>query len=209
MAVQKVALVTGAGTGIGKAAALALAKEGYAVVLAGRRADKLEETAKEAGNAKTLAVPTDVSDPESIRALFARVKKEFGRLDVLFNNAGIGAPAVPMEELPLETWKKVVDTNLTGIFVCTQEAIKIMKAQGPEGRPHHQQRLDLGAHPRARAPRPTPRPSMRSPDSPSRPRSTAANDMILCSQIDVGNARHAPSPSAWCRARACFSRTAA
>src|SRR5215813_5219019 len=130
---DKVAVVTGAGTGIGKAAALALAKDGYAVVLAGRRADKLDETAKEAGNAKTISVPTDVGDPESIRALFARVKKEFGRLDVLFNNAGIGAPAVPMEELPLETWKKVVDTNLTGVFVCTQEAVKIMKAQEPKG----------------------------------------------------------------------------
>ena len=136
MAVQKVALVTGAGTGIGKAAALALAKDGYAVVLAGRRLDKLEETAKEAGNAKTLAVAADVADVESIRALFARVKKEFGRLDVLFNNAGIGAPAVPMEELPVETWKKVVDTNLTGMFVCTQEAIKIMKAQDQIGRAH-------------------------------------------------------------------------
>ena len=133
MAEQKVAIVTGAGTGIGKAVSLALAKDGYAVVLAGRRADKLEETKKEAGNAKTLAVPTDVSDPESIKALFARTKQEYGRLDLLFNNAGIGAPAVPMEELPLETWKKVVDTNLTGIFVCTQEAIKIMKAQTPKG----------------------------------------------------------------------------
>src|ERR1043166_808710 len=101
---QRVAVVTGAGTGIGKAVALALAKDGYAVVLAGRRADKLDETAKEAGNAKTMSVPTDVSDPESIRALFARTKREFGRLDVLFNNAGIGAPAVPIEELPLETW---------------------------------------------------------------------------------------------------------
>ena len=132
MAEQKVAIVTGAGTGIGKAVALALAKDGYAVVLAGRRADKLEETAREAGNAKTLSVPTDVSDPESIKALFARTKKEFGRLDLLFNNAGIGAPAVPMEELPLETWRKVVDTNLTGVFVCTQEAVKIMMGRGVE-----------------------------------------------------------------------------
>src|SRR5215813_4304463 len=98
---DKVAIVTGAGTGIGKAVSLALAKDGYAVVLAGRRADKLDETAREAGNAKTLSVPTDVSDPEAIKALFARTKKEFGRLDILFNNAGIGAPAVPMEELPL------------------------------------------------------------------------------------------------------------
>ena len=132
MAVQKVALVTGAGTGVGKAVSLALAREDYAVVLAGRREDKLAETAREAGNAKTLMVPTDVSDPASVKALFA-AKKEFGRLDVLFNNAGIGAPAMPLEDLPLETWQKVVDTNLTGIFLCTQEAIRIMKAQDPRG----------------------------------------------------------------------------
>ncbi|MEW6452753.1 MAG: SDR family oxidoreductase [Pseudomonadota bacterium] len=187
MAVQKVALVTGAGTGIGKAAALALAKDGYAVVLAGRRLDKLEETAKEAGNAKTLAVAADVADVESIRALFARVKKEFGRLDVLFNNAGIGAPAVPMEELPVETWKKVVDTNLTGMFVCTQEAIKIMKAQDPKGG-----RIinngSISAH--------TPRPRAAAYTATKHAvtgltKQTALdcrNDMILCSQIDVGNA---------------------
>ena len=128
---QRVALVTGAGTGIGKAVALALMKEGYAVVLAGRRADKLEETATEgrAINGKSLVVPTDVSEAESIRALFARTKESYGRLDVLFNNAGMGAPPVPFEDLPLETWRKVVDTNLTGMFRCTQEAIKIMKAQ--------------------------------------------------------------------------------
>src|SRR6201991_2252762 len=130
---QKVALVTGAGTGIGKAVALALAKDGFAVVLAGRRADKLQETAKEAGNAKTLVVPTDVSDPASVKAVFARTRETFGRLDVLFNNAGIGAPAMPLEDLPLETWRKVVDTNLTGMFLCTQEAIRIMKAQDPKG----------------------------------------------------------------------------
>jgi len=132
---QKVAVVTGAGTGVGRAAALALMKAGYAVVLAGRRKDKLDEVAKEgaAAGGKSLAVPTDVADPASIKALFAKVKDSFGRLDVLFNNAGIGAPAVPMEELPIETWKKVVDTNLTGPFVCTQEAIRIMKAQKPRG----------------------------------------------------------------------------
>ncbi len=134
-ALQKVALVTGAGTGIGKSVALALMKEGYAAVLAGRRQDKLEETASEGKStgAKSLVVPTDVSDPDSIRALFAKAKTAFGRLDVLFNNAGIGAPAVPLEDLPLETWRKVVDTNLTGMFLCTQEAIKIMKAQDPRG----------------------------------------------------------------------------
>src|SRR5215471_10170870 len=123
---QKVALITGAGTGIGKAVALALMKEGYAAVLAGRRKDKLEETASGGKPAKSLVVPTDVSDPESIKALFAKCREAFGRLDLLFNNAGIGAPAVPLEDLPYETWKKVVDTNLTGMFLCTQEAIRIM-----------------------------------------------------------------------------------
>src|SRR6478735_11620807 len=131
----KVALVTGAGTGIGKAVALALMKEGYATVLAGRRADKLKETVSEGKStgAKCLAVPTDVGDPAAIKALFATTKETFGRLDVLFNNAGIGAPPVPLEELPYETWKQVVDTNLTAVFLCTQEAIKIMKAQDPRG----------------------------------------------------------------------------
>src|SRR5262245_43655798 len=132
---SKVALVTGAGTGIGKHSALALMREGYAVVLAGRRKDLLEATAAEGKStgAATLVVPTDVADPESIRALFAKTKDTFGRLDLLFNNAGIGAPPVPMEELPFEKWKAVVDTNLTGSFVCTQEAIKIMKDQKPRG----------------------------------------------------------------------------
>jgi NAD(P)-dependent dehydrogenase (short-subunit alcohol dehydrogenase family) len=130
----KVALVTGAGTGVGKAVALALLREGYAVVLAGRRRDKLDETAAEGkANGRSHVVTADVSDPTSVKALFAEAKATFGRLDVLFNNAGIGAPAVPMEELPLETWRKVVDTNLTGIFLCTQEAIRIMKAQDPRG----------------------------------------------------------------------------
>jgi NAD(P)-dependent dehydrogenase (short-subunit alcohol dehydrogenase family) len=134
-ALQKVALVTGAGTGIGKAVALALMKEGYAVVLAGRRQDKLDETASEghAFGAQSLVIPSDVSDPASVKALFTKTKEAFGRLDVLFNNAGIGAPAMPMEDLPLDTWKKVVDTNLTGLFLCTQEAIRIMKAQDPRG----------------------------------------------------------------------------
>ena len=134
-ALQKVAVITGAGTGIGKAVALALMRDGYAAVLAGRRKDKLAETANEGKStgAKSLVVPTDVSDPAAINALFAKTKEAFGRLDVLFNNAGIGAPAVPLEDLPYETWKKVVDTNLTGMFLCTQEAIKIMKSQDPRG----------------------------------------------------------------------------
>src|SRR5262249_4917333 len=131
----KVAVVTGAGTGVGKAVSIALMREGYTAVPAGRRRDKREETAQEgqATGAKMLVVPTDVSDPESVKALFARTKETFGRLDVLFNNAGIGAPAVPLEDLPLETWRRVVDTNLTGMFLCTQEAIRLMKAQDPRG----------------------------------------------------------------------------
>ncbi len=134
-AAQRVALVTGAGTGIGKAVALALMQEGDAVVLAGRRKDKLEEAAGEGKSTagKSLVVPTDVSDPASVKALFAKTKETFGRLDVLFNNAGIGAPAMPLEDLPYETWKKVVDINLTGMFLCTQEAIRLMKSQDPRG----------------------------------------------------------------------------
>src|SRR6476661_7440796 len=132
---QKVALVTGAGTGIGKAVALALMRNGYAVTLAGRRSDKLDETASEgvATGSMSLVVPTDVSDPTSVNALFAKTKDAFGRLDVLFSNAGIGAPAMPLEDLPYETWKKVVDINLTGMFLCIQQAIKLMKAQDPRG----------------------------------------------------------------------------
>ena len=132
--IPKVALVTGAGSGIGRAAALALMKNGWSLVLAGRREDALQETAQmgaEFGQ-KSLSVPTDVTDPESIRSLFARTKAEFGRLDLLFNNAGIGGGA-PIEDLELEHWKKVVDTNLTGSFLCTQEAFRIMKDQDPMG----------------------------------------------------------------------------
>jgi len=134
-ATSKVALVTGAGTGIGKAVALALMGVGYCVTLAGRRADKLEEAAREGGasGSQSLVVPTDVSNPAAVKALFAKTKEAFGRLDVLFNNAGIGAPAMPLEDLPYETWKQVVDINLTGMFLCTQEAIRLMKSQDPRG----------------------------------------------------------------------------
>lgn len=131
----KAAIVTGGGSGIGRQSALALASEGYSVAIGGRRAEALEETIGLAGEDGTrmLAVVTDVTDAESIRNLFARTKEAFGRLDVLFNNAGIGAPRVPLEDLPLDAWKAVVDTNLTGSFICTQEAFKIMKDQTPMG----------------------------------------------------------------------------
>jgi NAD(P)-dependent dehydrogenase (short-subunit alcohol dehydrogenase family) len=132
---MKVAVVTGAGSGIGKAVALALVEDGYAVVFAGRRADCLDSALKSAGAAasRCLVVPTDVRDPVSVGALFAKTMEKFGRLDVLFNNAGIGTPPIPTEDLPFEQWKAVVDTNLNGTFLCTQEAIRIMKAQTPRG----------------------------------------------------------------------------
>jgi NAD(P)-dependent dehydrogenase (short-subunit alcohol dehydrogenase family) len=132
---SKVALVTGAGTGVGRAVALSLAKAGYSIVLAGRRKDPLDKVAAEIGaiGPQALAVPTDVGKRDDVLALFAKAKSTFGRLDVLFNNAGMGAPAVPLEDLPFETWKQVVDVNLTGMFLCTQEAIKIMKSQSPRG----------------------------------------------------------------------------
>ena len=131
----KIALVTGAGSGIGRACALALLKAGYLVVLAGRRADALNETISLAGELRgnLLAVPTDVTDPASVKALFATTRDKFGRLDVLFNNAGTGAPAVPMDELTFEHWKAVVDINLTGVFLCTQQAFALMKSQTPRG----------------------------------------------------------------------------
>jgi NAD(P)-dependent dehydrogenase (short-subunit alcohol dehydrogenase family) len=132
---MKVAIITGAGTGIGKAAALELLKEGFAVVLAGRRVEPLEATVAEAkaSGAPTLIVPTNVADPAAVKSLFAKTKDKFGRLDVLFNNAGFGGPPVLLEDLPYEKWKAVVDTNLTGAFLCTQEAFKIMKSQEPRG----------------------------------------------------------------------------
>ncbi len=131
----KVAIVTGGGTGVGKHAALALVKDGYSVAVAGRRLEPLEEAKVEAGEAgsRVLVVPTDVRDRDAVKDLFAKTYESFGRLDVLFNNAGLGAPRVPMEDLAYEDWKMVVDINLTGSFRCTQEAIKIMKNQDPMG----------------------------------------------------------------------------
>jgi len=130
-----VAIVTGAGTGIGKAVSLALLEDGYRVALAGRRRELLEQTAAEAGpaGAQALVVPADVTNPESVRTLFARTKDTFGRLDLLFNNAGTNVPAMPLEDLSYEQWKSVVDVNLTGAFLCTQEAFRLMKGQDPRG----------------------------------------------------------------------------
>lgn len=131
---SKIAIVTGAGTGIGRAAALALLRDGWSVVLAGRREPPLQEVAREYGaGARALAVPADVSDPDAVRGLFDRAVEQFGRVDLLFNNAGIGAPAVPLEDLPVEKWRQVVDVNLNGMFFCIQNAFRVMKAQSPQG----------------------------------------------------------------------------
>ncbi len=184
----KVAIVTGAGSGIGKASALALLREGYAVALAGRRKDMLEAVAREAKpGARTLVVPTDVADPASIRVLFARTKETFGRLDLLFNNAGIGAPAGPLEDLPFEQWKAVVDTNLTGSFICTQEAFKIMKDQQPRGG-----RIINNGSISAHAPRPGSVAYTSTKHAITGLTKTTSLDGrkydIACGQIDVGNA---------------------
>ncbi len=131
---SKIAIVTGAGTGIGKAAALALLKDGWHVALAGRRAEPLEAVAAESGaGPRAVAVPTDVADPQAVRALFDRVVQAFGRVDLLFNNAGVNAPGVPLDELTIEQWKNVVDINLNGMFYCIQHAFRVMKAQDPKG----------------------------------------------------------------------------
>jgi NAD(P)-dependent dehydrogenase (short-subunit alcohol dehydrogenase family) len=185
----KIAVITGAGSGIGKASALALMRHGWSVVLAGRRKELLEDVAREgqATEARSLVVPTDVADAASIRNLFARTKETFGRLDLLFNNAGIGAPAVPMEDLPFEKWKAVVDTNLTGSFVCTQEAIKIMKAQQPRGG-----RIINNGSISAHAPRPNSVAYTSTKHAiTGLTKSTSLDGRkydIACGQIDVGNA---------------------
>jgi NAD(P)-dependent dehydrogenase (short-subunit alcohol dehydrogenase family) len=186
MAAQRIAVVTGAGTGVGRAVTLALVREGYAVVLAGRRQGKLEEVVREA-NGTTLAVPTDVADPASIKALFAKTKERFGRLDLLFNNAGIGAPAMPIEDLPYDKWQAVVATNLTGVFLCTQEAIKIMKAQDPRGG-----RIINNGSISAHAPRPGSAAYTATKHAVTGLTKQTAldcrNTEICCGQIDIGNA---------------------
>jgi NAD(P)-dependent dehydrogenase (short-subunit alcohol dehydrogenase family) len=187
--VKKVAIVTGAGSGVGEAAALALLADGYHISLAGRRKDQLERVAQAAGAAKSraLVVPTNVMDPGSIRSLFARTKEAFGRLDLLFNNAGIGAPAIPMEDLTLEQWKAVVDTNLTGCFICTQEAIKIMKDQTPRGG-----RIINNGSISAHAPRPNSVAYTSTKHAiTGLTKSTSLDGRkydIACGQIDIGNA---------------------
>ena len=134
METSRVALVTGAGTGIGRAAALALLGAGWRVVLAGRRREPLESVVAESGaGARALAVPADVADPASVQALFAAATGAFGRLDLLFNNAGVNAPGVPLEDLTIEQWKNVVDINLSGMFYCIQQAFRVMKSQSPRG----------------------------------------------------------------------------
>src|SRR5689334_4266586 len=189
MAQQKVALVTGAGSGIGRATALALMKAGYDAVLAGRRKDRLDETAKlgaETGR-KALAVPTDMKNPAEIDALFKKTQETFGRLDVLFNNAGIGAPAVPFEDLTFEQWSAVVNVNLTGVFLCAQAAIRLMKAQTPHGG-----RIINNGSISAHAPRPNSAPYTATKHAITGLTKSISLDgrkhNIACGQIDIGNA---------------------
>ncbi len=184
----KAALVTGAGTGIGKAAALALLGAGWHVALTGRRAELLEKAARESGaGARALAVAADVGDPASVDALFDRVRGAFGRLDLLFNNAGCGAPAVPMEDLSYEQWKTVVDVNLTGAFLCTQHAIRMMKAQSPRGG-----RIINNGSISAHAPRPYSAPYTATKHAITGLTKATSLDGrrhdIACCQIDIGNA---------------------
>jgi len=185
----KIAVVTGAGTGVGRAVSLALMQAGYSVVLAGRRKEPLEKTARdgEASGAKSLVVPTDIGDPSSVKALFAATKDAFGRLDLLFNNAGTGTPPVPIEELTFEQWKAVVDTNLTGAFLCTQQAIRIMKAQDPRGG-----RIINNGSISATSPRPNSAPYTATKHAiTGLTKSTSLDGRpydIACGQIDIGNA---------------------
>ena len=186
---DKVAIVTGAGSGIGRAVSLALLNDGYRVGLAGRRAPLLEEVVKSAGEAgsRAFAVPTDVSDPDAVRALFEAVRARFGRLDLLFNNAGVSAPGVPLEELTVEQWKSVVDINLTGAFLCTREAFRLMKSQSPRGG-----RIINNGSISAHAPRPNSAPYTSTKHAIlGLTRSTSLDGRkydIACGQIDIGNA---------------------
>jgi len=186
---KKVAVITGAGSGIGKATALAFLHDGWNVALVGRRQNVLEEALAEAGTdaARGMAVPTDVSDPQSVAALFDAVKKRYGRVDVLFNNAGLNAPGVPFEDLPYEKWKAVVDTNLSGSFLCAQAAFRAMKEQTPQGG-----RIINNGSISAHAPRPDSAPYTASKHGISGLTRTMSLDGrkygIACCQVDVGNA---------------------
>ncbi len=186
---RKFAVVTGAGTGIGKAVALALLHHGYGVALVGRRLEPLQQAVADAGLSAERAhpIPADVGDPESVRALFARVHELFGRLDLLFNNAGIGAPPVPLEDLTYAQWKSVVDINLTGAFLCTQEAFKLRKGQTPRGG-----RIINNGSISAHAPRPNSAPYTATKHAiTGLTRSTSLDGRkydIACGQIDIGNA---------------------
>lgn len=180
-------MVTGAGSGIGRASALALHAAGYSVVLAGRRAAELEKTAAQAGSQKTLVVPTDVSNPDSVNALFAKTKEVYGRLDVLFNNAGLNAPGIPIEDLPFETWTSIVNVNLTGAFLCAQAAFRLMKDQDPRGG-----RIINNGSIAAFAPRPNHVPYTSTKHAITGMTKCFSLDGrkydIACSQIDIGNA---------------------
>jgi NAD(P)-dependent dehydrogenase (short-subunit alcohol dehydrogenase family) len=184
----RVILVTGAGSGIGQAAALALLREGHRVALAGRRRERLEATAAQsAAGERALVVPADVSDPASVKDLFAATVAAFGRLDVVFNNAGRGAPAVPLEDITDDQWKQVVDVNLTGMFLCIREAFRVMKSQDPRGG-----RIINNGSISAHAPRPDSAPYTATKHAVTGLTRSAALDGrkydIACSQIDIGNA---------------------
>ena len=185
----RVAIVTGGGSGIGRAVAIALAEEGFSVVVAGRRQDRLEATLQQAQaiSARMLAVQADVKDPVSVKALFAHTRDAYGRLDLLFNNAGVGAPPVPLEELTYEQWRSAVDTNLTGAFLCTQEAVRLMKSQLPRGG-----RIINNGSISAHAPRPNSAPYTATKHAiTGLTKSTSLDGRkfdIACGQIDIGNA---------------------
>lgn len=187
---SKVALVTGAGSGIGRAVSIALLKQGYNVVLAGRREGALAETIDSVGSVEgeALAVPTDIANPDEVRRLFAATKTQFGRLDLLFNNAGVGAPAIALEDLTIDQWRAVVDANLTGSFLCLQEAFRLMKAQDPMGG-----RIINNGSISSTAPRPDSAPYTATKHAISGLTKSAALDgrkyNIACGQIDIGNAK--------------------
>ena len=186
---ERVAMITGAGTGVGRACALAMLREGWSVVLAGRRPEPLGKTKADAGadGDRALAVPADVSDPASVRALFAKTKETFGRLDFLFNNAGTNVAGIPMEELTVEQWRSVVDVNLTGAFLCTQEAFRLMKSQRPMGG-----RIVNNGSISAHVPRPNSAPYTSTKHAiTGLTKSTSLDGRkydIACGQIDIGNA---------------------